>query len=81
MTRVRFLYFRDVFRSSRCNDVAAAQAAFAALSLYLDRLRTGAGDLIDFSVLDGAMQALDPAFGMTGSAAAGAALSEAPRGR
>ena len=62
-------------------DVAAAQAAFEALSLYLDRLRTGAGELIDFSVLDGAMQALDPAFGMTGSAAAGAALSEAPRGR
>src|SRR6185437_10273100 len=51
-------------------DVAAAQAAFQALSLYLDRLRTGAGDQIDFAVLDGAMQALDPAFGMTGSAAA-----------
>jgi crotonobetainyl-CoA:carnitine CoA-transferase CaiB-like acyl-CoA transferase len=62
-------------------DVAAAQAAFEALSVYLDRLRTGAGELIDFSVLDGAMQALDPAFGMTGSAAAGAALSAAPRGR
>ncbi len=62
-------------------DVAAAQAAFETLSLYLDRLRTGAGELIDFSVLDGAVQALDPAFGMTGSAAAGAALSEAPRGR
>ncbi|HTR90290.1 MAG TPA: CoA transferase, partial [Trebonia sp.] len=29
-------------------DVAAAQAAFQALSLYLDRLRTGAGDQIDF---------------------------------
>jgi crotonobetainyl-CoA:carnitine CoA-transferase CaiB-like acyl-CoA transferase len=62
-------------------DVAAAQAAFEALSLFLDRLRTGAGDLIDFSVLDGAMQALDPAFGMTGSAAAGVPLSAAPRGR
>ena len=62
-------------------DVAAAQAAFEALSLYLDRLRTGSGELIDFCVLDGAMQALDPAFGMTGSAAAGGALSEAPRGR
>jgi crotonobetainyl-CoA:carnitine CoA-transferase CaiB-like acyl-CoA transferase len=62
-------------------DVAAAQAAFEALSLYLDRLRTGAGNRIDFSVLDGAMQALDPAFGMTGSAAAGVPLSAAPRGR
>jgi crotonobetainyl-CoA:carnitine CoA-transferase CaiB-like acyl-CoA transferase len=62
-------------------DAAAAQAAFEALSLYLDRLRTGAGDRIDFSILDGAMQTLDPAFGMTGSAAAGVPLSAAPRGR
>jgi crotonobetainyl-CoA:carnitine CoA-transferase CaiB-like acyl-CoA transferase len=62
-------------------DVAAAQAAFQALSVYVDRLRTGAGDRIDFSILDGAMQTLDPAFGMTGSAAAGVPLSAAPRGR
>lgn len=61
--------------------VAAAQAVFEVLSLYLDRLRTGAGDRIDFSVLDGAAQALDPAFGMTGSAAAGTPLSAVPRGR
>jgi len=52
-------------------DVAAAQAVFQVMSLYLDRLRTGAGNRIDFSVLDGAMQTLDPAYGMTGSAAAG----------
>jgi crotonobetainyl-CoA:carnitine CoA-transferase CaiB-like acyl-CoA transferase len=62
-------------------DVAAAQAAFQTLSLYLDRLRTGAGNRIDFSILDGAMQALDPAYGMTGSAAGGVPLSAAPRGR
>jgi len=62
-------------------DVAAAQAAFQALSVYFGRLRTGAGDRIDFSVLDGAMQTLDPAFGMTGSASAGVPLSKAPRGR
>lgn len=62
-------------------DVAAAQAVFQVMSLYLDRLRTGAGNRIDFSVLDGAMQTLDPAYGMTGSAAAGVPLSEAPRGR
>ncbi|MBB1156352.1 MULTISPECIES: CaiB/BaiF CoA-transferase family protein [Amycolatopsis] len=61
--------------------VAAAQAAFQAVSLYLDRLRTGRGDRIDFAVLDGAMQALDPAFGMVGSAAAGVPLSDLPRGR
>jgi crotonobetainyl-CoA:carnitine CoA-transferase CaiB-like acyl-CoA transferase len=62
-------------------DVAAAQAAFLAVSLYLDSLRTGVGEHIDFSVLEGAMQALDPPFGMTGSAAAGVPLSQAPRGR
>jgi crotonobetainyl-CoA:carnitine CoA-transferase CaiB-like acyl-CoA transferase len=62
-------------------DVAAAQAAFQALSVYVGRLRTGAGDRIDFAILDGAMQTLDPAFGMTGSAAAGVPLSAAPRGR
>lgn len=62
-------------------DVAAAQAAFQTLSLYVDRLRTGAGNRIDFSILDGAMQTLDPAYGMTGSAAAGVPLSAAPRGR
>jgi crotonobetainyl-CoA:carnitine CoA-transferase CaiB-like acyl-CoA transferase len=62
-------------------DVAGAQAAFEALSLFLDRLRTGTGDLIDFSILDGAMQTLDPAFGIAGSAAAGVALSALPRGR
>jgi crotonobetainyl-CoA:carnitine CoA-transferase CaiB-like acyl-CoA transferase len=62
-------------------EVAAAQAAFQTLSLYLDRLRTGVGNRIDFSILDGAMQTLDPAYGMTGSAAAGVPLSAAPRGR
>jgi crotonobetainyl-CoA:carnitine CoA-transferase CaiB-like acyl-CoA transferase len=62
-------------------DVASAQAAFELLSVYIDRLRTGSGDRIDFSVLDGAMQALDPPYGMTGSAAAGVPLSQAPRGR
>lgn len=55
--------------------VAAAQAAVMTIAVYLDRLRTGEGDLIDFSVLDGAMQTLDPPFGTAGSASAGVALS------
>lgn len=59
--------------------VAAAQAAFFALSVFLDRLRTGTGDLIDFSVLEGAMQTLDPPFGTAGSAAAGVPISEQKR--
>lgn len=60
-------------------QVAAAQAAVMTISVYLDRLRTGAGDLIDFSVLDGAMQTLDPPFGTAGTAAAGVAVSAQQR--
>lgn len=59
--------------------VAAAQAAFFALCVFLDRLRTGTGDLIDFSVLEGAMQTLDPPFGTASSAAAGVPISEQKR--
>jgi len=62
-------------------ETAAAQAAFMTLAVYLDRLRTGHGELIDFSILEGAMQALDPAFGMAGSAAMGQSMSSLPRGR
>ncbi|KUI05244.1 CoA-transferase [Mycolicibacterium acapulense] len=54
--------------------VAAAQAAVMTIAVYLDRLRTGEGDLIDFSILDGAMQTLDPPFGSAGSASAGVAV-------
>ncbi|MGE0216252.1 CoA transferase [Mycolicibacterium sp.] len=60
-------------------QVAAAQAAVMTLSVYLDRLRSGEGDLIDFSVLDGAMQTLDPPFGSAGSASAGIAVSAQQR--
>jgi crotonobetainyl-CoA:carnitine CoA-transferase CaiB-like acyl-CoA transferase len=56
-------------------QVAAAQAAVLTTAVYLDRLRTGEGDLIDFSILDGAMQTLDPPFGSAGSASAGVAVS------
>jgi crotonobetainyl-CoA:carnitine CoA-transferase CaiB-like acyl-CoA transferase len=59
--------------------VAAAQAAFFALCVFLDQLRTGTGDLVDFSVLEGAMQTLDPPFGTAGSAAAGVPISEQKR--
>lgn len=60
-------------------QVAAAQAAVLTTAIYLDRLRTGEGDLIDFSVLDGAMQTLDPPFGSAGSASAGVAVSAQQR--
>jgi len=54
---------------------AAAQAAVMTVSVFLDRLRTGEGDLIDFSILDGAMQTLDPPYGTAGTGSAGVALS------
>ncbi|MEB3065498.1 CaiB/BaiF CoA-transferase family protein [[Mycobacterium] zoologicum] len=60
-------------------QVAAAQAALFVVSVYLDRLRCGTGDLIDFSVLEGAMQTLDPPFGTAGSASAGVPVSEQQR--
>ena len=58
---------------------AAAQAAVMTVSVFLDRLRTGAGDLIDFSVLDGAMQTIDPPYGTAGTGSAGVALSQQRR--
>ncbi|KAK0340832.1 hypothetical protein LTR94_028887, partial [Friedmanniomyces endolithicus] len=50
---------------------AAVQAAFLALQSYFLALRTGQGDRIDFAALDGAVQALDPGFGIGGSATMG----------
>jgi crotonobetainyl-CoA:carnitine CoA-transferase CaiB-like acyl-CoA transferase len=61
------------------HHVAAAQAAVMALSVFLDRLRTGEGDIIDFSILEGAMQTLDPPFGTAGSASAGVAVGAQQR--
>lgn len=52
-------------------ECAAAQAAFVALQSYYRALRTGRGDRIDFAALDGAVQALDPGFGIGGSATLG----------
>lgn len=60
---------------------AAVHAAFVALLAFTERLESGRGDLLDFSILDGVVQALDPGFGVNGSAAAGVRASELPRGR
>ncbi len=60
---------------------AAAQAAFLVLLAYWNRLGTGEGDQLDFSILDGAAQALDPGYGIAGSATAGVPASQLPRGR
>ncbi len=60
---------------------AAAQAACVVLFAYWQALKTGEGDHLDFSVLDGAVQALDPGYGIGGSATAGLPASKLPRGR
>lgn len=50
---------------------AAAQGAYLVLAASYKALRSGIGDRIDFSALDGAMQALDPGYGVNGSATMG----------
>ena len=50
---------------------AAAQLAYLILLAVYHRQRTGRVDRIDFSALDGAMQALDPGYGINGSATMG----------
>ncbi|WP_109807515.1 CaiB/BaiF CoA-transferase family protein [Sphingosinithalassobacter portus] len=50
---------------------AASQAAYTLVTALFRALRTGKGDLIDFSALDGAVQALDPGYGISGSATMG----------
>jgi len=66
-------------------ELALACAAWQALPLVLlalfNRLRGGEGDWLDFSVLDGVSHALDPGYGIAGSATAGVPASQLPRGR
>jgi crotonobetainyl-CoA:carnitine CoA-transferase CaiB-like acyl-CoA transferase len=44
-------------------ETAAMQAAWATLVAYWNRLETGRGDYVDFSVLEAAAQTMDPAYG------------------
>ncbi|MET0248674.1 MAG: CoA transferase [Sphingobium sp.] len=60
---------------------AIVQAVYGTLVAYWRALGTGEGDHIDFSLLDGAAQALDPGYGIGGSATAGVPASKLPRGR
>lgn len=62
-------------------DCAIPQAVFALLLAFYNRLRTGEGDHLDLSLLDAASQALDPGYGISGSAAMGVPASKLPRGR
>ncbi|WP_419709650.1 CaiB/BaiF CoA transferase family protein [Pseudomonas sp. NFX224] len=60
---------------------ASAQAAYVLLLAYYRRLTNYEGDYLDFSILDGAVHALDPGYGIAGSATAGVSASKLPRGR
>jgi len=63
-------------------ESTAIQAAWVALLAYWRKLKTGAGNTMDFSLLEATAQILDPGLGVTGSAAAGRSASEmAPYGR
>jgi crotonobetainyl-CoA:carnitine CoA-transferase CaiB-like acyl-CoA transferase len=50
--------------------LTAAQAAWAALVAYWNRLQTGRGDYIDFSLYEATAQAIEPAMGTVGTAQA-----------
>lgn len=60
---------------------AAVQCAFVALQSFYLSLRSGRGDHLDFSALDGAIQALDPGYGIGGSATLGRPAHLLARGR
>jgi crotonobetainyl-CoA:carnitine CoA-transferase CaiB-like acyl-CoA transferase len=62
-------------------ESAAAQAAWAALVAYYNRLETGRGDLVDVSVYEATAQVLDPGFGIGGTAGGGVPVADGPRGR
>jgi len=62
-------------------ECAVPQAAFVVLAAYLNRLKTGYGDQLDFSVLDAVSQTLDPGYGIFGSGTGGITGAMLPRGR
>jgi crotonobetainyl-CoA:carnitine CoA-transferase CaiB-like acyl-CoA transferase len=66
---------------SMAYESAAAQAAWAALVAYYNRLQTGNGDLVDVSVYEATAQVLDPGFGIGGSATGGVPAVDGPRDR
>lgn len=52
-------------------ECASAQAAYVLISALYAALRSGKGSHYDFSALDGAVQAVDPGYGISGSATMG----------
>lgn len=62
-------------------ETAAVQIAAIALSSFIQRLRDGQGDAVDVALLEAGMAALDPGFGVAGSAQSGVPLWKMSRGR
>ncbi|OWK29790.1 CoA transferase [Sphingomonas mucosissima] len=62
-------------------ETAGPQIAVAALGAFIRRLRTGESDRVNISLLEAGMQALDPGFGLSGSAQSGVPLWQMPRSR
>ena len=60
---------------------AMAQAAYVGMSALYAAQVTGQGDHLDVSILDAAVQALDPGYGISGSATLGRAARHLPPGR
>ena len=60
---------------------AAAQATWAVLVAYFNRLRCGVGDFVDFARFDAVVLALDAPFGTQGQAATARTKGERWRGR
>lgn len=60
---------------------AVAQGAYVAMAALTHARVSGAGGPVDYAALDGAMQALDPAFGISGSATNGRPAASLPPGR
>lgn len=60
---------------------SSSQAIFTLLVAHINRLKTGLADHLDFSALEGTHLALDPGYGVGGSAAAGKRPTDLPRGR
>jgi crotonobetainyl-CoA:carnitine CoA-transferase CaiB-like acyl-CoA transferase len=57
-------------------EAAAIQAVWAVLLAYWQKLFTGTGNFLDFSLLEATAQTIDPGLGVTGSAAAGKSASQ-----
>ncbi|GEO01225.1 CoA transferase [Novosphingobium sediminis] len=60
---------------------AIAQGTYVAMAALTQALVSGIGGPVDYAALDGAMQALDPAFGISGSATNGRPAASLPPGR